>query len=481
LNKPTGNSARRDLPLATLMATSAQLLGEVSEGRSQSELLAYLDTAEKAPVQSITAAVLRQWGLLQTLRKIMLPRPPAPIIGMLIDVGLSNLVQQTQTPSQRQVFVVVDQAVSAVDILLEGETEGGLKAQKGLVNAVLRRFLREQPALMAQAQQEAFATENVPPWWADAVRRNYPGALALQVLAASRQAAPMSLRVNQSEQTLQQAHDSLTAHDLPFQEHPMGALQLLEPCAVELIPQFQEGAFSVQDAGAQLAGHLLLEAMLSAPSEPMSRPWRVLDACAAPGGKTGHLVELLTQQERPAQLLAMDYDAQRLDRVRENLQRIGTTAQVRTKVVTGDAAKPGPWWDNQAFDAILLDAPCSASGIVARHPDIPWLRRRGDLATLGEQQRRLLAALWPTLAPGGTLLYATCSLFAEENENSLQAFSSTQANCQRLPTAIAPAWREHFSWAATANGLGLQLLPCTATSTRIAHDGFYYALLRKMP
>ncbi len=218
------------------------------------------------------------------------------------------------------------------------------------------------------------------------------------------------------------------------------------------LPGFAEGAFAVQDLGAQLAAPML------APRDGM----RVLDACAAPGGKAAHLLELAD-----IELTALDRDEARLPRVRENLARLRHAAR-NVRVVAGDAGEPSQWWDGRPFDRILADVPCTASGIVRRHPDAKWLRRKSDLADLAAKQQRILRALWPLLAPGGLLLYATCSVFAAENEHGVRDFLA------ETPEAL----RETIRFDPEIPHEGGQLLP-SGKGTRHNQDGFFYALLRK--
>ena len=224
------------------------------------------------------------------------------------------------------------------------------------------------------------------------------------------------------------------------------------------MPGFELGHVSVQDAAAQVAAPLLLQGLNE------DRPWRILDACAAPGGKTGHLLACYPQ----AQVLALDVDAARCQRIEDNLMRLGAQAQARAQVRAADAALPAKWWDGVAFDAILLDAPCTASGIVRRHPDVRWLRRPGDSAQLAQTQAKLLKALWPLLAPGGRLLYCTCSVFHSEGEDTVQAFlqRNTQARMLPSPGHLIPG-KIPMGLPLKHNALG-------------EHDGFYYALLEKI-
>jgi 16S rRNA (cytosine967-C5)-methyltransferase len=261
----------------------------------------------------------------------------------------------------------------------------------------------------------------------------------------------MTLRVNVhriSREPLQELLKAAHIGSVPVGAH---GLILDKPHPVDAIPGFAEGLWSVQDAGAQLAAELLV------PGLPAQA--RILDACAAPGGKTAHLCELAPQ----AQVLALDVDPVRCERIHQNLDRLGLRAEVRT----ADAGDPSGWWDGEPFDAILLDAPCTASGIVRRHPDVRWLRREGDVARLAEQQKRLLTALWPLLQPGGRLVYCTCSVFRAEGDAQIAAFlaHNTSAVLRPGPGHLIPC--------STAEG---GALPDNRPSD---HDGFFYAVLQK--
>jgi 16S rRNA (cytosine967-C5)-methyltransferase len=262
----------------------------------------------------------------------------------------------------------------------------------------------------------------------------------------------MTLRVN-SRQTSQAAY-AQTLREAGIAATPSGpyGLVLTKPVPVQALPGFEQGRVSVQDAAAQMAAPLLLQGLTLGPDS------RVLDACAAPGGKTAHLLELCE-----AQVTALDVDPQRCERIGQTLARLGLQA----RVIAADAGQPAAWWDGQLFDAILLDAPCTASGIVRRHPDVRWLRRESDVAQLAAIQARLLATLWPLLKPGGRLLYCTCSVFKAEGDEQLQAFlaHNTQANLLPSPGHLLPTF-------ATGEGA----VPDNQSGD---HDGFYYALLEK--
>jgi 16S rRNA (cytosine967-C5)-methyltransferase len=269
------------------------------------------------------------------------------------------------------------------------------------------------------------------------------------ILAANDRRPPMWLRVNRQRYERDAWLALLSDQEPATAEFAPAAVCLSQPVDVDRLPGFREGAVSVQDAGAQLAAQLLA---------PRGGE-RILDACAAPGGKTGHLLELAPD----AAVTALDDSATRLRRVEENLERLGLAGQC----VSGDAGEPADWWDGEPYDAILLDAPCTASGVVRRHPDIKLLRRDADVAKLAREQERLLAALWPLLAPGGRLLYVTCSVFPEEGDEQIVRFLQATPDARGVPPAELGEW-------GLARSAGRQLLP-GATVT----DGFYYACLVK--
>jgi 16S rRNA (cytosine967-C5)-methyltransferase len=310
---------------------------------------------------------------------------------------------------------------------------------RALVNAVLRSFQRQQQSLLSQAQDTVEGRYNHPAWWVEKLRRAYPDQWEA-ILSADQVHPPLTLRINRRKVTLETMLMDLHAAELPATQTGRWAVTLDRPVPVAKIPGFAEGRVSVQDAGAQWAAPLL----------DAKDGMRVLDACAAPGGKTGHLLELAV-----VGLLALDADKKRLERVQQNLERLGLSAELKT----GDAAQPETWWNGRPFDRILADVPCSASGVVRRNPDIKWLRRPEDIEGFARKQREILGALWQTLAPGGKLLYATCSIFVEENENEIGAFLCQHENAMRLdlPSALQKG----------------QLLP------NDQHDGFFYALLEK--
>jgi len=324
-------------------------------------------------------------------------------------------------------YTVVDQAVRACALL---ERWGA----KGYVNALLRAYLRERASLEARIQGNAEARHQHPRWWIDLVQGRYVE--WEQVLAAGNTHPPMGLRVNRRKLSVGDYQAKL---GMP--SHPLGgaALLLERPVPLERLPGFAEGEVSVQDAGAQRAAGLL----------ELAVGQRVLDACAAPGGKSGHILETAE-----VALTALDVDPVRCLRLERNLARL----QLNAKVIRADCATLSDWWDGTPFERVLADVPCSASGIARRHPDIKWLRRAGDLAAFAARQAEILQALWQVLGADGKLLYATCSVFPQENDAVIEAFLARTPRAARLPLADAAA---------------SQGLPDAE------RDGFYYALIQK--
>ena len=436
------NTPNASPPLSRLLELTADAVAAVRAGRSLTDVLAACPPAARAGTQALTFTVMRRLGAATAVREIVAPRNPPPTVDGLLTSAIALLWADPNPPYPDH--TLVDQAVTAA--------RHKAPAASGFINAVLRRFIRERDALIEQATRQPLGAWNHPLWWIERVRHDWP-AQWQPLLREAQQHPPMALRAN-SRRTrvadylarLQAA--GLAAHTVPGFEQ---AIVLAQPCPVERLPGFAQGEVSVQDLSAQHAAPLLLGAGLA-------KGARVLDACAAPGGKTAHLLELADLD-----LLALDADPQRLARVGEGLQRLGLAA--RSQV--GDGRRPADWGDGQPFDAILLDAPCSASGIVRRHPDIRWLRRPEDIGALARTQAELLAALWPLLKPGGRLLYATCSIFKSEGSAQIDAF------LQRMPpdgARLDPVSPGHLLPLADNQGHS----PEAALA-----DGFYYALLHK--
>jgi 16S rRNA (cytosine967-C5)-methyltransferase len=384
--------------------------------------------ADRAAAQDIAYTACRRLNLLNALAGKLLARPN-PAIDGLARAALSELIDHPE-----RAHAIVDQAVSAA-----AAVKGG--AFKGLLNAVLRRFLRERGALLAAAAAEEPLRLLYPAWWIARVRASWPDA-AEALLAAGNGRPPMTLRINRRRTDIEAYAASLAQAGLAAERTGAAALQLEHPLPVARLPGFAAGLVSVQDLGAQCAAPLL----------DVADGMRVLDACAAPGGKAAHLLELAD-----CQLTALDRDAARLEAVAANLARLQLAATLRA----ADAGRTDQWWDGRPYDRVLLDAPCTASGIIRRHPDGKWLKRESDLPALVAAQRRLLNALWQVLRPGGKLLYATCSVFPEENARQIGAFLNLHADARLLAPALPLDHRDG------------QLLP------QSRHDGFYYALLRK--
>ena len=404
---------------------AARAIAAVRDGKSLTMALLALSKeppAARSAAQDVAYGVMRRYGWGEFILGRLLEKPLThPETHALLLAALYRLETRPEAA-----HTVVDQAVVAA-----GELAGGVF--KGLVNGVLRNFLRQRESLLAVAAADEQAAQQHPLWWLSRLRRTYPQDWQ-RIVAAGNSQPPMTLRVNRRRLAPAEYAARLEASDQVAKPVGQSGLQLEKPVSVDSLPGFFDGLVSVQDAGAQRAAELL---------DPAAGAY-VLDACAAPGGKTAHLLE-----RADLELLALDIDAGRTRRIEENLQRLGLTATVRV----ADCSAVDQWWDGRLFDAILADVPCSASGVVRRHPDIKWLRREGDIRRFAQTQTAILDALWPVLKPGGKLLYATCSVFPEENGAQIDAFLVRQPDAERLSTE--------------------QLLPLEE------HDGFYYALLRK--
>lgn len=434
MSAPSVSSHRLSVRALAAQALAPVLAGRGSLGESLPTALAACRPEDRGLLQALCFTAARHGLYYRAILKPLLAKSPEPLIEALLLVGLAQL-RELRVPDH-----------AAIGETVEAARQLGRAKLTGLLNAVLRRYQREQTDLEARAQSLRHAH---PDWLVQQLRRDW-GEAATAILAANNSEAPLTLRVNQQKISREDYQDMLRAADITAEActHAPAGLRVTGVGDVRKLPGFEDGLFSVQDEAAQLAA-LLLQAR---------EGQRVLDACAAPGGKTAHILET-----SPAcLLLALDIDDKRNARIRENLTRLQLTGAT---VTTADAATPATWWDGQPFERILLDAPCTATGVIRRHPDIKLLRRPGDVAQTVAQQRALLEALWPLLARGGRLLYATCSVLKAENEEQIARFLGAHADAREMSLSLAAGEpRLH----------GQQLLPQTG-----GHDGFYYALLEK--
>jgi 16S rRNA (cytosine967-C5)-methyltransferase len=456
---PSAMQAIQAIPLWRLLQAASTVVRGVSQGHTLQKGKAQLPPVLRPGAMALSYHSLRWHGLTTQLIQTLIPKPPPAPVQSLLQVALGLLAPSpphTEGVSYAA-FTVVNQAVEAA---AQHKTTAPFK---GLINACLRRFLREKDALMAHISAHPEVVWNHPSWWIQAIKASYPDTWS-HILKANLDQAPLHIRV----QTRRISRNDLQAfwEKEGIKSHAIGVSGLVLETAQDVasLPGYVEGFFSVQDAGAQWAAEKLVEHLTNLPS------LRVLDAGAAPGGKTSHLLELLASLELThGQVVALEKDPERATRLTQNLARLGLQAQIQI----ADAAHLPSWWDGQWFDGILLDAPCTASGTVRRHPDIPWLRRPSDLQTLAEQQAALLKALWPVLRPGGYLLYCTCSVFDAEGPAQTQAFRAHFPDAQlceehRLQPCSWPLSRSSNSSDSSDNLLW-------------DHDGFYYALWRKNP
>ena len=387
-----------------------------------------LTPQQRGAIRDLSYGTLRHYSQLDAMVKRMVQHAPADKrISMLLMVAIYQLRFTDAAP-----YAIVDHAVKLVTRWFE--------PGKGLVNAVLRRVQREGDALWMEICAKPAVRYALPDWWLSKWQADYPNEWQ-HMAEASLLHPPMTLRVNLRKTTVPDYLALLADAGLAAVDSGSCGIHLVQPVPVDKLPHFHEGWVSVQDAGAQAAAGLL----------QVKTGMRVLDACAAPGGKTGHLLETAD-----IGLVALDQDAKRLERVQDNLQRLGLTAELKT----GDASQPDTWWNGIPFDRILLDVPCSASGVVRRNPDIKWHRLPKDIAQFCKEQADILRAIWPCLKPGGKLLYATCSVFPEENQQQIEAFLKATPDARLDPITDTQ--------------------PCQQWLPAPAHDGFFYARLEKI-
>ena len=414
--------------LAPALADAARVVGRVAAGKSLVEALDGGDRATtRAALLDLTHGTLRRFGRVQAVVRELSHRGKSDeLVEPLLWCALYALESGRYAS-----YTVVDQAVRACGLLEKWNA-------KGYVNAVLRGALRERSSLEARIAADPQARYQHPAWWIDALRRAYPESWE-DTLAAGNTHPPMGLRVNRRKTDVDEYLARLGAAGIAARGLSACGLLLERPVAVGELPGFDAGEVSVQDAGAQRAAVCL----------DLQRGQRVLDACAAPGGKTAHILETCD-----VELTALDTDATRMARLARNLERLS----LRAELLQGDCTRPADWWRGEPFDRILADVPCSASGIARRRPDLKWLRRALDLESFAARQAVILDALWQALRVNGKLLYATCSVFPQENDGVISAFVARNAGARRLPLP---------------DGGAAQWLPDAE------HDGFYYALIEK--
>ena len=421
---------------------AARVLSRVlQDGQS---LTAALDNAfssiesgkDRAFIQALCYGVCRQFHRLDFILSQLLDKPLKDAdVKSLALVGLYQLK-----------FMRVKPHAAVSETVLAARKKPWAKS---LLNAVLRTYLREQEGLEHKADKFQVAALSHPDWLIRQIKQDWPEQ-ALTILQQNNQQPPMALRVNLAKISCESYLQLLTEQEITAETVSFcpSAIRLDKPVPVDLLPGFAEGLVSVQDTAAQLAAGLL----------DVQPGHRVLDVCAAPGGKAAHILE---SQPQLKELVAVDIDESRMQRVSENLQRLNLQA----KLVVGDASNPSDWWDGKPFDRILLDAPCSALGVIRRHPDIKLLRRAEDIGQLQALQKTILHAVWPLLAPGGLMVYATCSILKQENEHQVQAFLAEHSDAVELPIDA--------DWGAAG------ICGCQIFTGESAMDGFYYARLSK--
>ena len=438
---PAKAGAAPSVALSLVQRRAAEAVLAVLAGQNADNAIGQVNTsgfdgATRSALTDLTCGTLRFLGELRGIVRQFVHSKPEPVIEAILWVAIYQL-SHGKTASH----VIVSQAVAAVETVNRGA--------KGFANAVLRNYLRDVDGALAKAMERDEGMWNHPTWWVERVRSEYPEWWEA-ILRGGNGHGPLALRVNRRRATAQQTIDAFTAKKIEAEILSESTLVVKRPRPVDRLPGFRDGWFSVQDTGAQLAATLL----------GAKDGMRVLDACAAPGGKEAHVLELAD-----CSLLALDVDAIRCERIAENFSRLG----VNGTVLAADATEPAAWWDEKPFDRILLDAPCTGSGVVRRHPDGKWLKRESDIAQLAALQRRLIDALWPLLKPGGRMLYATCSVFRAENGQQVDAALARHADMRRIRVTLPgdPA------------SSGGQLLPGGNRKTH-NHDAYFYALLEKI-
>jgi len=418
--------------LAPALCGASKIVARIAAGKSFAEERLALEVvprdSARAALVDIVHGALRRYGRVQAIARALSARGRAePALESLLWCAIYALESGRYAD-----YTVVDQAVRACALLERWPA-------KGYVNAVLRAFLRERESIERTIAADPEARFQHPAWWIDALRAAYPDQWRA-LLETGNTRPPMCLRVNRRRTSPERYAQRLASAGIAARRVGDAGLILAEPLPVQRLPGFAEGEVSVQDAGAQRAAGLLQ----LAPGQ------RVLDACAAPGGKSAHILEFAD-----VRLTALDVDARRCKRIEQNLQRLGLAAEVGV----ADCMRLGDWWDGAPFERVLADVPCTASGVVRRHPDLKWLRRATDIAAFAARQASMLDALWQVLAPDGKLLYVTCSMFPGENEDVVSAFLARTPGARRVPLP---------------DGAPAQWFPDSE------RDGFFHALIEKV-
>ena len=415
------------------------LTGLLTQKGSLSQLMpAHEDVS--AMTKEICFGVCRHYFRLEAMAEHLVnKKPKEKEVWLALLMGLYQLHWMNQPD-----YAVVKETVALLDKIKKTWA-------KGLINAVLRNFCREKERILQQLSENPLFVYGHPLWLLKRLQTDWPHQWQ-SIAKANHEHPPMTLRVNTQRHSRENYLQRLKDAGLEAHAHPIAkdGLVLTKACSVNDLPGFQDGEVSVQDAAAQLAADLL----------DLQPHLRVLDACCAPGGKACHLLE---RQPQLKACVALDVDERRLERVQENLTRL----HLQATLLQGDAATPQHWWDGKLFDRILLDAPCSALGVIRRHADIQLLRQESEIKTIAKVQEELLNALWPLLAPGGRLVYATCSIVPEENAQQIAQFLETQKNCALL--------QDQYPWG-QPTGYGQQIFPGEQQM-----DGFFYAVLIKKP
>ncbi len=432
-----------------LLAKCAQLIAPILKGQGSlsqtlEPMLSNLDNQERGRAHQLVLGTFRQGPRLERIAQQLLQKPlkdKDKDVYALILLGLYQL-DFMRTADHAAINATVDATLS-------------LKKSwaKALVNGVLRNYQRDQQAIFEKLDNDICFHSAFPGWLAKRVKKFWPEQKD-QVYQASNSQPAVTLRINPQQGTIEEYAARLTEAGIEFQRpDATGFITLNQAVDITQLPGFADGAFSVQDSAAQFASQL----MELAPGQ------RVLDACCAPGGKTCAMLE---SEPALASMLAVDLEADRLKRVEQNLARLGLSAEL----LAADVSNTDQWWDGQALDRILLDAPCSATGVVRRHPDIKYLRRPEDINALADTQFHLLTALWPLLKPGGILVYATCSILPTENEEVIDRFLKHTPDAATSPLSLPLGFAQQHGW---------QFLPEQHTPSTSGHDGFYYAKLIK--